>query len=106
MPMNLAEAPPSPPFQHRAGRGGVRAASLSLAELAGNAGDEVSKDSRMPRGAPEKHPDGITVNLRLPYAMGRTPRAILSGTTLLPVSHTHAIANLMCLERRHPRSLE
>ena len=39
MPMNLAEAPPSPPFQQKAGRGGVRCASLSLVELAGNAGE-------------------------------------------------------------------
>ena len=55
MPMNLAEAPPSPPFQQKAGRGGVRFASLSLVELVGNTGDEISKDSRMPGGALEKH---------------------------------------------------
>jgi hypothetical protein len=97
MPMNLAEAPPSPPFQQKAGRGGVRFTSLSLVELA-------AKYSSIPGGALEKLPDGITVTDS--SLMGWTPRAILSGTTLLPVSHTHAIANLMCLERRHPRSLE
>ena len=105
MPMNLVGAPPSPPLRSRAGRGGVRLfRSLAVTGWTHRRHDHllVRRKSRELVGQPpSKYPPASSNSTAcMLRAFRPTLRLRFPGTTLLPIRHTHAKANLICLEQQ------